>query len=79
MIKLITRVALWILRKIRREQQEQEKQQEELLQLKKKREDDAAYDEWKEKLDRAYRECSSYGKKRTSQRNYYHHRRKSAH
>lgn len=78
MIKLITRVALWILRKMRKDQKEQEKQQEELLQLKKKREDDAYYDEkWKEKLDRAWRECSSYGKSHTQSRTHY--RRKSAH
>lgn len=76
MIKLITRVALWILRKIRKDQKEQKEQAEQMRQ--KKREDDAYYDEkWKEKLDRAWRECSSYGKSHTQSRTHY--RRKSAH
>lgn len=77
MIKLITRVALWILRKIRKDQKEQKEQEEQMLRQK-KREDDAYYDEkWKEKLDRAWRECSSYGKSHTQSRTHY--RRKSAH
>ena len=74
MIKLITRVALWILRKIRKDQKEQAEQ----MLRQKKREDDAYYDDkWKEKLDRAWRECSSYGKSHTQSRTHY--RRKSAH
>lgn len=73
--------------RFKREEIEKARQEEELRQ-RRKREDDAAFDErnskkkynrsWEEKLEKAYSECSSYGKShKTSYKRHY--RRKSSH
>lgn len=75
--KAIGSAILWLVRKIRKRQQEDVLQAEQIARMKKKQNEDAASDEWKEKLDRAWKECSSYGKSRTQSRAHY--RRRSAH
>ena len=75
--KAIGSAILWIIRKIRKRQQEDVLQAEQIARMKKRQNEDAASDEWKEKLDRAWKECSSYGKSHTQSRRHY--RRRSAH
>ena len=77
----------WTLYRHLKKQEDELKRQEEELRQKKKKEEDAAFDEreekkkcqtWEEKLEKAYSECSSYGKNhKTSYKRHY--RRKSAH
>lgn len=75
--KAIESAILWLVRKIRKRQQDDVRQAEQIAQIKRKQNEDAASDEWKEKLDRAWKECSSYGKNHTQSRRHY--RRRSAH
>ena len=75
--KAIGSAILWFVRRIRKRQQEDVLQAEQIARMKKKQNEDAASDEWKEKLDRAWKECSSYGKSHTQSRKHY--RRKTAH
>lgn len=75
--KAIGSAILWLVRRIRKRQQENVLQAEQIARMKKKQNEDAASDEWKEKLDRAWKECSSYGTSHTQSRKHY--RRKTAH
>lgn len=75
--KAIGSAILWLVRRIRKRQQEDVLQAEQIARMKKQQNDDIAADEWKEKLDRAWKECSSYGKSHTQSRTHY--RRRSAH
>ena len=75
--KAIGSAILWLVRRIRKRQQEDVLQAEQIARMKKKQNEDAASDEWKENLDRAWKECSSYGKSHTQSRKHY--RRRTAH
>lgn len=85
-LKTILGLFWTIYRHFKKQEQEQERLEEELRQ-KKRKEEDAIFDEaeekkkmqtWEEKLEKAYSECSSYGKShRTGYKRHY--RRKSAH